>query len=214
MGRATIDIDSNNISRLLKTIWKAVRMGVKIEKIAISPSGKGFHVVVSSPNIKTDMDNIVVRALLDDDPYRIRYSLKRMAFGGKVDILFEAKEGGCEREIDLGINFNELEKMNLEEVMELAEKMKEKIPVGSYYALIFEIPDEKFDDIKETLEDIAARDPSFKFSIRRNLYKKGKTEYIGVVICPDKDTAHKRGVWLIHNVGIKGYWIKQIGKSD
>lgn len=59
----SVDIDSNNILHLCKTVWKATRLMTNIE-ITISPSGHGFHVVGKN---NSRFKPLEVRAFLDDD---------------------------------------------------------------------------------------------------------------------------------------------------
>jgi len=45
--------------------------------------------------------------------------------------------------------------------------------------------------VREKLEKIAEKDETFKFEIKGGILK---------VISEDKDTAHKRGLWLKHKI--------------
>ena len=70
----------------------------------------------------------------------------------------------------------------------------------------------KDEETKNKLEsicrDINQRDPSFRFAIRKSTLPKYK--WLLIVGSSDKDTAHRRGMWLIKKTGIEGllYWVK------
>jgi len=71
------------------------------------------------------------------------------------------------------------------------------------------IKDEETRDKLEVIcKDIRRRDPSFQFAIKPSLLPKYK--WLLIVVSADKDTAHRRGMWLIKKTGINGllYWVK------
>jgi len=209
----SVDIDNISIKRLLKTLKKALDLDLKVLEVRISSSRRGFHIILEKDGIGVE-EVIKYRALLDDDPYRLRYSIKRWALGGEVDISFERKAG--RDAIPIEIDLDELRKIDVLEVDELVEKYKKKFGklLKKTFLTIFEIDDEKLDNVKEVLGDIAERDGSFRYKIYPNLYKNKKTKFIGVVFSKDVDEAHKRGTWLVNKVeGINSYWVKEIERK-
>lgn len=58
--------------------------------------------------------------------------------------------------------------------------------------------DDNIDEIKRVCEDIRSKDSSFDFKIVKS--KSLRYDYTLIVYSPDKDTAHRRGVWLINRV--------------
>jgi len=211
--RITVDLDTSSKAQLLLSLWKALRMGLKIKEVRISPSGYGFHIILDGEG-KTPLEALKIRALLDDDPYRLRYSLKRLFLGSKPDILFDEKivypERIAKKARRIHVDLKKLKNLKTpEEVINMSRQID--IPhVKSIWVTIFEIPDEKLEEIQGILSDIRERDPSFRFKIKPNLYKGGKTSRIGVVYSIDKDTAHRRGVWLVNKLKLDGYWVKKI----
>ena len=91
MGFISVDLDTVSIRTLLKTIRNALDMGLKIRKVEISPSKRGFHLIIE--NSSNEIEGLMKRALLNDDARRIRYALKRLAMGGETEIVFERKAG-------------------------------------------------------------------------------------------------------------------------
>jgi len=204
----TVDIDNNNIYNMLKSVKKALDLGLKVIRVEVSPSGKGFHIVLEKENI-SEFDCLLYRAMLGDDAYRLRYSLIKFALNHETDVCFERKAKKNSREIEIDIE--ELKKIDVLEVENLVEKYEKKIGnlIKKIYLTVFEIQDGKKEEVKKVMEDIAEKDRSFKFRIYSNLMKNGKTEYLGIIFSPSKDKAHKRGVWFVNNVdGVESYWVK------
>lgn len=63
------------------------------------------------------------------------------------------------------------------------------------------------EQVREVCEGIYAADVTFQFSFVRSSIK--KYSQLLMVKSATKDQAHKRGVWLINNIGIDGllYWV-------
>ena len=208
----TVDIDSSSVRRLILTIKKALALGLKVIRAEVSPSGFGFHLWLEREGIG-EIDAIIYRALLDDDPYRLRYSLKRFALGGSPDICFDWKAGKRSRKIRLDLE--EIKRTSLRNIDRIVKKYEKRLKglVKKSYLTIFEIEDGREEEIKKILNDIREKDGSFRFKIYPNLYKEGKTKKIAVIFSKDLDTAHKRGTWFMHKVGIKSYWVKEIERK-
>ena len=215
---ASIDIDSGSVKRLLLSLKKLLDLGLKIERVEISPSKTGFHIIVSHPDL-TLLDVIAIKALADSDPYALRFAIKRLALDSIVDICFERKGMSKEREsIPIDIDLNELKQIDIKDIKslnKLVEKYEKELKpmMKKTFMTIFEIPDEREDEIKEILGDIADKDKSFRYKVYPNLYKDGKTKKIAVVFSKDEDTAHKRGMWFKHKVGIDSYWVKTLERK-
>jgi len=87
-----IDIDRPTKYRLLETYFKAQKKfpDTKIE-VFRSPS-KGYHIKIWAD--LPILDRLAVQALLNDDPHRIWYILKRYGMGIKNPfIMFDKKNG-------------------------------------------------------------------------------------------------------------------------
>ena len=207
--RVTLDLDTNSTYHLTKTLWKA-RDYLGNVRVFVSSSGLGFHI---EGNNKTKLDNLMVRALLDDDPVRIRFSLKRLALGGESEILFQTKNGKKRIEITSLIPFDKINNADLDDLEKISEKIQGKVGgiLKEVWTVNFELKDVDSDSAKEILEDIRAKDETFHYKILPNLYKKGKTKWIVSIWCDSKDQAHQRGMWFIKKTTLcKSYWVKKI----
>jgi len=198
---------------MLKTVKKALDLDLEVKKVEISPSGRGFHIILEKDGID-ELGCLIYRAMLFDDPYRLRYSLIKYGLKQETDICFERKAGRNSKEIKVDIE--ELKKMDVLEVEKLVEKYEKRLgnALKRVFLTIFEIEDEKEEEVRKVLQDIADRDESFRYRVYTNLIKDGKTKYVGVIFSPDKNTAHKRGMWFVSNVdGVNMYWVKEVEKK-
>ncbi|MBO3801777.1 MAG: hypothetical protein JTT12_05615 [Candidatus Brockarchaeota archaeon] len=192
----SIDIDEFNVFTLYKTIWKGLKLGLKFERAEISPSGNGFHVIFSDE--VDDLENIIYRAILDDDPYRLRYSIKRYSMGGQVDICFSVKNKKKSKKIEEKLlNLEELKKAErIEEVIKLAENSEVNKLKPEFYITVIPFDGEELrEKVAKIIEDIEAKDESFKASIYRSYLK--DYYYVIVIKSPDKNQAYQRGEWFL-----------------
>jgi hypothetical protein len=208
-----VDLDSCSVEDLLVTVWKGLRAGLKLHKIAVSPSGKGFHVYfLGDANAE---ENIKFRALLDDDPYRLRYSIKRWALGGQVDISFQRTGYGKEKVIhdENKKLFDEekLKSLSLEDVVKMASEVK--VEVSPYYITCIGLNGNAaiYERIKQICEDTFRKDETFKFRVYPSYFE--QYEKLLVVQSPNRDQAFQRGEWLkrvlLKELGLEvQYWVK------
>lgn len=213
----SIDIDNGSKFILFKTIKQAIELGFRGNiRVFLSPSHHGYRIKL--PGGMSKYNNIQLRALLNDDPFRMRFSIKREALGNSnLDIAFDWKEGsGFTEEITNAIPFGEIDNITtIEELGNLADNTN--IPVKPCFMTIFETTEQFYEDtLKTVLEDIKSKDPSFRFSKRMSISRNSHADYNIVIYSPDKDTAHKRGMWFKHKGLIpevsdfSGYWVKEM----
>jgi hypothetical protein len=210
----SIDIDSTSAVAVYKTIWKGLRLGLHLDVVEVSPSGSGFHVIFKDD--VSPISNIIYRALLEDDPYRLRHSIIRMFMNSQVDICFWAKAEGVSKVVypssENFINLEEIEKAEtVEEVVKLAEASKlNELKVKSYATVIPFNGSELKDKIDKVINDIMDKDKSFRARIYPSYLP--NFDFVLVAFSPDKDTAEKRGMWLVKKAFPEGhyYWIKEM----
>jgi len=84
IDRITIDLDSyRSVPRVLV---KALEIfDIKNVKLYKTASGTGFRIEIIGKF--TPLENIYYRCLLDDDPYRLRFAIRRYLGTGNVDLL-------------------------------------------------------------------------------------------------------------------------------
>jgi len=187
-------------------------------KAYISPSRTGVKLKI---NVKCSVEeNIKERALLWDDPYRLRYSLKRWALGSdSVDICFDEKDNmeigeeitGKLREVYEKLSVNP----SIEEIDEKAEELRglieEKLARKAYGCILFNEDNVK-EKLEEICEEIASRDETFKWSIHLSLHPKWKWKL--VVQAGSRDQAWKRIVWLKNRTALRKVkteiWVKEV----
>jgi len=91
LNRITVDLDISDkytaIFKLVKALIYAVnKYGRDRVKVYVTPSGRGFRIKIFDVEVDP-FTNLLERAVMDDDPYRILYSLKRYAASGNPDEL-------------------------------------------------------------------------------------------------------------------------------
>lgn len=212
-----IDIDTRSYSRLLKIIRKIHDMGYDY-RVFISPSGLGFHIKVNA-----DLgfwDNILLRAFLDDDAYRILFSLKRAYIDKKLgnandsyDIIFNIKNKKYEKEIT---QFIPRELPDDEELLkgiadEVEKKVKMQYGLVKCFVTCIPVSDEVVEHVRSVLDDIANADASFRYKVYPSFYK--EHDWIVAVFSDNVDTANKRGLLLCKRY-FKEYkfrfWVKEL----
>lgn len=212
--KISIDLDSNNVTALLRSVKKALALGVDVYRVEISSSGKGFHIV---GKIESDNENeaLAIRALCGDDARRIRYSLCRNYLGGALDICFDWKQGRRSRLLALPMGaIKKTGILKIKEGSKLVEQVQAIVApaLKKSFMTIFELNDDKIDEANIILPGIAEKDDSFRYKIASNTLPKGHTKFVGIIFSPDKNIAHKRGCWLKDKSGIvykKLYWVKE-----
>ncbi|MEM1724988.1 MAG: hypothetical protein QXW71_04380, partial [Thermoplasmata archaeon] len=137
-----------SIYKLIKNyIYARIRFGKEKVKVYLTSSKRGFRIYI---NETVDvLTNLMERAKMDDDPYRILYSLKRYAMSGdeeEVDVEFYSK-----KYIKTDTR-GEIEEIDLEKILtkELIEKLEEAYAKKEFE----EILKEKMEDILNKFKDI------------------------------------------------------------
>lgn len=88
--RVTIDLDSNKISKYIRTLNKGIALiGKPPEMIRISSSGRGYHFIWRGLNI-TQERAYLYRKIIGDDPNRIK--LDKSSNKRAKQVLFTKKE--------------------------------------------------------------------------------------------------------------------------
>jgi len=152
INRITVDLDISNLKddvfKLVKNYIYAIRKyGKDRVHVFLTSSKRGFRI-----HIETEVDiltNLIERAIMDDDPYRIVFSLKRYGMSGnpeELDVSFYAK-----KYLRLG-KVGEIEKINMEEIIgkELTEKLIDAYGTKKFEELLRQ----NFDKIVENIKRI------------------------------------------------------------
>lgn len=218
-----LDLDRVSKYGLLLTYFKC-RMafpGTTIE-VEVSASGKGYHIIVNRE--MSVLENILWRASLLDDDKRLIYSLRKFMADPKFpffDLLFTEKGGQSVQKIDMNSvlkpHIDELkviaEKWGTEEGLQRIGELSKKLPdlnTKGTWTTAFNIGPEVKEAGQTVLENIAMKDMSFEWNMFPDYFGKG---YTVIVYSPDKDTAQRRGLWLVKKVvefeGCK-YWVRKI----
>jgi len=209
----SVDLDTTSVRRLLLVLKSALSMDLKIKKIEISPSKRGFHLILEGE--KNEIDGIMKRALLWDDGRRIRYSLKRLALNGEPEIVFERKGGKNSIDITKNFDFKEIEEKDVDELVEKYEKIINPFQKKVWITAIG-IPEDMKGIFEDICSDIAEKDKTFSYRIYESYFP--KYDFIVVIFSSNKDQAFQRGEWFKRTIktdyGIDIlYWVKKkIGK--
>jgi len=222
----SVDIDGLRFRHLFLAYYKLKRDFPDAEiRVCFSPSGKGFHLKATIPKKLSPLEVLKIKAILGDDPYRIRYELKKMYAGCKiVEICFTQKNDMVEKEFS-DFPYEELEALTknpnpkevLEKIENIAERYYKKYCRNKVMCWLCVLPfDNKFyedtlviEKIREICFDIKEKDENFKFKIYKNVYPKIKESHLLVLFCSSKDEAHKKGMWFINKTPFfKRYWVK------
>jgi hypothetical protein len=210
MVKFSVDLDTTSVRRLLLVLKSALNMNLEIKKIEISPSRRGFHIILDGG--KDEFDILCKRALLWDEAIRLRYSLKRLALGSKVDICFFRKGGKNSIDVTNHFNLNEIKNDEIDE--KIVKKYEEKIKplMKDCWITCIGLKEELKETISEICSDIKARDKSFDFKIYESYFP--KYDYLLVIFSKNRDQAYQRGEWfkriLKAELGIDIlYWVKE-----
>lgn len=154
INRITVDLDISNLKddvfKLVKNYIYAVRKyGKDRVHVFLTSSKRGFRI-----HIETEVDiltNLIERAIMDDDPYRIVFSLKRYGMSGnpeELDVSFYAK-----KYLRLG-KTGEVEKINMEDIIgkDLIEKLTDVYGTKEFEELLKQNFDKIVDNIKKIIK--------------------------------------------------------------
>ena len=235
----TIDLDRASTVHLLRTYLMAKHLFPNIPiEVYVSGRGVGYHIKLhinkrvltwidrhlqdlnKREQFLRNLEDIMIRALLWDDPVRLSYALKKWTLNPDekyIDLCFNEKMGGKEVKIDLDniigqetLNrmmnlytqnkIGELEKLVLEKSKEVEEKLsKYKKPV--WIGCIAFNGDDLLKNIEEVCMEIANRDPTFKW--RTYPCFMPEWDWMLVVQSNSEEQAWKRIVWLKNNAYIE-----------
>lgn len=152
--RITVDIDivdlKTSVYKLIKNyIYARIRFGKEKVKVYLTSSKRGFRIYINE-NVDV-LTNLVERAKMDDDPYRIVYSLKRYAMSGdeeEVDVEFYSK-----KYIKTDTT-GEIEEINLEEILtkDLIEQLERVYSKKEFEDILKEKMEEILDKFKNIVK--------------------------------------------------------------
>jgi len=217
----SVDLDRASPVLLLRAYLTAKRMhpNVPIE-VFVSPTGVGFHIKIRKQvSIEEDLK---IRALLWDEPYRLYYALKKWALNPEeeyIDLVFDEKNDGKEKPIDLEamlqpysrdsqqinefVQNGEAEKAEpiLFKVAKAIEPELDKHKHKQYVGCIAFKTDELRDQLEEVCKKIMEKDASFSWKIYPCWFP--EFDWILAVFTDDKQLAWKKIVWLKNNAYIE-----------
>jgi len=187
----TVDIDNLDFYKLFYAYLNAkeiLKDNIKEIKTYWSPSGRGFHLKIFLKKSIKLIDNILIRSCLNDDPFRLRYSLKKYFMGAYsgVDISFNYKNGKYEKLFEIPKN---LTKDNLEE---LAKKYEENYKNRELEWEVVEFDSDKLVDTFHKIGQYSSKKYGCSYKIFRNPYK-DKSKWLFVLYCnlPPQEAFHK-----------------------
>jgi len=224
--RISVDIDDTSERRLLMS-WLMAKKFFSDSKVEVrySPSHTGFHLIVHKE--VSLLDNLLWRSMLNDDPNRIRFSLKRLFMDPDekyIDLLFDYHKGGKAEVLNLERflrpfqpkirkilkNWDKggIDKM----VNEIANKIEGTLPTKKVFitSIAFNTIELR-DKIRKICEDIhegtesRPGDTSFRWKIYQNYLEGAKLgdstqpqpEFMLSIFSPTKDQAFQRGEWFL-----------------
>ena len=230
----SVDLDRASPVLLLRAYLSAKRIipNVPIE-VFTSPSGVGFHIKIHKQ--VTIEQNLKLRALLWDEPYRLYYALKKWALNPReeyVDLVFDEKNDGKEKRIDMDAilkpykrevqKISELvQKGETEKAEELVQKVaraiepeldKHKRP--QFVGCIAFKTDELRDQLEEICKNIMEKDKAFSWKLYPCWFP--EFDWILAVFTDDKNKAWEKIVWLKNNAYIEkeGERVKILKDAD
>ncbi len=237
----TVDLDRESSIHLLRVFFNVPRVYALVRRIGLerffksqelqlseltvtfSPSGVGYHIKI--PRTVSVLENLKIRALLWDDPYRLLYAFKKWTLNPDekyVDLCFDEKAGRKEENLDLLGMIHELEspefvttllylirKERVEEadkmVNQLAEKLNphlNKIRGPMWVCCIAFNGNELREKLEKICSDIAQNDSTFKYRFYPSFFP--EFEWLVSLFTHDKDVGWKRLVWLKNKARYNG----------
>jgi len=189
-------------------------------EVFVSSSGVGFHLKI---HIKVSIEeNLKIRALLWDEPYRLYYALKKWAMNPQeeyIDLVFDEKNEGKEKSIDLDailqpysadvqqitelVQNGEAEKGD-SILLKLAKKIEpelDKHKHKQYVGCIAFKTDELRDQLEEICKKIMEKDSTFSWKVYPCWFP--EFDWILAVFTDDEKKAWKKIVWLKNNAYIE-----------
>lgn len=244
----TVDLDRESTVHLLRAFFNVLHvynmvhgehLDSKLEPLSISdvqvtfsPSGVGYHIKI--PRTVDVLEDLRIRALLWDDPYRLCYALKKWTLNPKeeyVDLCFDEKVNRKEEYLDLlGIIIKLeseefvrtllylIEKERIEEAEKMIQQVSEKLNPHLkelrgkiYIGCIAFKKDNLLEELEEICKDIGVKDLSFKWRSYPCFFP--EFDWMLCVFTHDKDLAWKRITWLKNRTKLKDtetrLWVKE-----
>lgn len=212
--QVSVEMDQVSTVLLVRAYLSAQRImpDVPID-VTVSPSGVGFHIKIHKQ--VTIEEDLKIRALLWDDPYRLYYALKKWALNPRekyIDLIFDEKRGSKETPLDLeGIlrpykaevnQINEaVHRGDTDRAEEITQKLAKDIEPQiqpfkrrQYVGCIAFKGDDRREQLEKICGDIMQRDPTFKWRIYPCWFP--EFDWILGVFSDDKAQAWKRITWL------------------
>jgi len=230
----SVDLDRASSVLLLRAYLLAKRMfpHVPIE-VFVSPTGVGFHIKIHK-EVSIE-ENLKLRALLWDEPYRLYYALKKWALNQEeayIDLVFDEKNDGKEKRIDLEamlqpysrdvqqindfVQNGEAEKAEpiLLKLAKTIEPQLDKHKHKQYVGCIGFKTDELRDQLEEICKKIMEKDATFSWKIYPCWFP--EFDWILAVFTDDEKRAWEKIVWLKNNAYVEkeGERIKILKDAD
>lgn len=210
----SVDLDRASPILLLRAYLTAKRMfpNTPIE-VFVSSSGVGFHMKI--PIQVTIEENLKIRALLWDEPYRLYYALKKWALNPKeeyIDLVFDEKCDGKEKPInmeailkpykaDIDKIYTHIKNGETNKAEELVQKVAKQIEPDlaqhkkkQYVGCIAFKGDEKREALEEICTKIMEKDKTFSWRMYPCWFP--EFDWILAVFTDDKNKAWRRIVWI------------------
>ncbi|MEM1577926.1 MAG: hypothetical protein QXM27_02880 [Candidatus Pacearchaeota archaeon] len=230
MSYLWIDLDSIDAKLLVRVLVKAMKLPEYEDfAVRVSSSGFGFLLKIYFNKEIDDFKHFIYRAILEDDPYRLRLALNKYYLGERrwLDLAFYEKDQGKIKEITHIVKKYEKDLKNIVEMIKNNENIKEidkKINEVSkklekelkpfkkeIFSTNIGFKEKDKERIEKVCKDTFEKDPSFKYRIFQSFFP--KYDYILTVYSPTKDQAFKRGDWLVKKA-LKDlnllFWVKKL----
>lgn len=210
----SVDLDRASPVLLLRAYLTAKRMFPNVPiQVFVSASGVGFHLKI--PIQVTIEENLKIRALLWDEPYRLYYALKKWALNPReqyIDLVFDEKCGGKEKPIPLDdmlkpykadidkiykhIQNGQTEKAE-EHIQKIAKQIEPKLAKykkPQWVGCIAFKGDQLRDNLEEICKNIMEKDSTFSWKLYPCWWP--GFDWILAVFADSKNKAWQRIVWL------------------
>jgi len=257
----SVDLDRASTLHLLRTYLSGKRMLPTCNiKPYISGRGVGYHFKIFKPGLVMphlrdllykpetrerfleNLENLMIRALLWDDPVRIAFALKKWALNPAeryVDLVFDEKLGRKEVSLDLdGILskyvrevaeiMNKIRIGESDKAEELAKGLADRIDPEikaqkkpTWVGCIAYNGDDKREYLEEVCRKIMERDLDFKWRMYPCFFP--EFDWMLCVFADDKDAAWKKIVWIKNNayvvdrgeeIGEKKYILRDLPREE
>jgi hypothetical protein len=211
--QVSVDLDRADLVMFLRAYFSSKRLLPSVpSEITVSPTGVGMHLKLFKQ--VTVEEDLKLRALLWDDPYRLYYALKKWALGEKdyVDLVFDEKNDRKETLIPLEDilkphekeveNINKLlekgenEKAD-EEVKKLAKEIEPQIAKYKRTCFVGCLAfkgDQLREDLEKICTDIMQRDNTWSWKCYPCWFP--DFDWIIAVFTDDRQKAWKKITWL------------------